>query len=48
MSTLDSALLSSIFGSVTSAVGMTIDILRNRKNQKQKVGVNNQLYAYGF
>ena len=48
VSTLDSALLSGIFGSVTSAVGMTIDILRNRKNQKQKVGVNNQFYAYGF
>lgn len=48
VSTLDSALLSGIFGNVTNAVGMTIDILRNRKNQKQKVGVNNQLYAYGF
>ena len=33
-------------GGVTGAVGMTIDILRNRKNQKQKVNVNNQLYAY--
>lgn len=35
-------------GGVTGAVGMTIDILRNRKNQKQKVSVNNQLYAYCF
>ena len=48
VSTLESALLSGIFGSVTSAIGMTIDILRNRKNQKQKVVVSNQLYAYGF
>lgn len=48
VSTLESALLSGIFGSVTSAVGMTIDILRNRKNQKQKVVASNQLYAYGF
>ena len=48
VSTLDSALLSGIFGSVTSAVGMTIDILRNKKNQKQKVVASNQLYAYGF
>ena len=35
-------------GGVTGAIGMTIDILRNRKNQKQKVSVNNQLYAYCF
>ena len=48
VSTLDSALLSGIFVSVTSAVGMTIDILRNRKNQKQKVVASNQFYAYGF
>ena len=48
VSTLDSELLSGIFGSVTSAVGMTIDILRNRKNQKQKVVASNQFYAYGF
>ena len=47
-STLNGALLSAIFGGVTGAVGMTIDILRNRKNQKQKVSVNNQLYAYCF
>ena len=47
-STLSGALLSAIFGGVTGAVGMTIDILRNRKNQKQKVSVNNQLYAYCF
>ena len=48
ISTLDSALLSGIFGSVTSAVGMTIDIFRNRKTQKQKGYVNSQFYAYGF
>ena len=47
-STLNGALLSGIFGSVTSAVGMTIDIIRNRKNQKQKVVTSNQLYAYCF
>ena len=47
-STLNGALLSAIFGGVTGAIGMTIDILRNRKNQKQKVSVNNQLYAYCF
>ena len=47
-STLNGALLSAIFGGVTGAVSMTIDILRNRKNQKQKVSVNNQLYAYCF
>ena len=35
-------------GAVSGAVGMIIDILRNRKNQKQKVSVNNQLYAYCF
>lgn len=33
VSTLESALLSGIFGGVTSTIGMTIDILRNRKNQ---------------
>lgn len=48
VSTLDMALLSGIFGSVTSAVGMTIDILRNRKKQKQKFVASNQLYAYCF
>ena len=48
VSTLDRALLSVILGSVTSAVGMTIDILRNRKNQKQNVGVNNLHYAFSF
>ena len=48
VSKLNNVLLSVIFGSVTSAVGMTIDILRNRKNQKQKVVASNQLYAYGF
>jgi hypothetical protein len=42
------AIVSGVIGSVTSAVGMTIDILRNRKNQKQKVVASNQLYAYGF
>ena len=47
-STLNGALLSAIFGGVTGAIGMTIDILRNRKNQKQKVSVNNQLYAFCF
>lgn len=47
-STLNGALLSAIFGGVTGAVSMTIDILRNRKNQKQKVSVNNQLYTYCF
>ena len=35
-------------GAVSGAVGITIDVLRNRKNQKQKVIVNNQLYAYCF
>ena len=48
VSNFESALLSGTFGSVTSAVGMTIDILRNKKNQKQKVVARNQLYAYGF
>ena len=48
VSILDSVLLSGIFGSVTSAVGMTIDILRNRKNQKQKDVASNQFYVYGF
>ena len=48
VSTLDSALLSGIFGSVTSAVGMTIDILRNRKNQKQKVVASNQFMHMVF
>ena len=48
VSTLDSGLLSGIFGSVTSAFGMVIDILRNRKNRKQKVVASNELYAYCF
>ena len=47
-STLNGSLLSGIFGSVTSAVGMTIDILRNRINKKQNVGVNNLQYAFSF
>ena len=37
VSTLVRALLSCIFGSVTSAVGMTIDILRNRKNKNKNL-----------
>ena len=48
VSTLEGAILFGIFGSVTSTVGMTIDILRNKKKQKQKVAVINQLYAYGY
>ena len=48
VSTLDSAPLSGIFGSVTSAVDLTIDILRNRINKKQNVGVNNLHYAFSF
>ena len=48
VSTLDSAILSGIFGSVTSAVGMTIDILRNRISKKQNVGVNNLHYAFSY
>ena len=47
-STLNGALLSGVFGGVTGALGMTIDILRNRKKQNQNSGVKNQLYAYGF
>ncbi|MBR2372718.1 MAG: hypothetical protein IKA87_00640, partial [Lentisphaeria bacterium] len=47
-STLNGSLLSGVFGSVTSAVGMTIDILRNRINKKQNVGVNNLHYAFSF
>ena len=47
-STLNGALLSGIFGGVTGAVGMTIDILRNRINKKQNVGVNNLHYAFSF
>ena len=45
---MNGSLLSGIFGSVTSAVGMTIDILRNRINKKQNVGVNNLHYAFSF
>ena len=41
-----SGLLSGMFGSVTSAVGMTIDILRNRHNQIQQPCINNLLYVY--
>ena len=48
VSTLDRTLLSGILGSVTSADGMTIDILINRKNQKQNVGVNNLHYAFSL
>ena len=34
VSTLESALLSGLFGNVTSAIGMTIDTLRNIPNRK--------------
>ena len=47
-STLNGALLTGIFSNVTGTVGMTIDILRNRKNQKQKYNINNQSYVYCF
>ena len=47
-SALNGSLLSGIFCGVTSAVGMTIDILRNRINKKQNVGVNNLHYAFSF
>ncbi len=35
VSTLESALLSGLFGNVTSAIGMTIDMLRNIPNRKK-------------
>ncbi len=34
VSTLENTLLSGIFGNVTSAVGMTVDIIRNRQTNK--------------
>ena len=48
VSDLDSGLLSTIFGSVTSATGMTVDILRNGRNKKKTAGLYNQYYPYAF
>jgi uncharacterized membrane protein len=48
VSDLESRVLSAIFGSMTSAVGMTVDILRNRQSQKKIAGVVNRNYAYVF
>ena len=48
VSDLESGLLSAIFGSVTSAVGMTVDILRNKQSQQKELGLYNQYYTYAF
>ena len=48
VSDLESGLLSAIFGSMTSAVGMTVDILRNKQSQQKKLGLYNQYYTYAF
>ena len=46
VSILESALLSGIFGSVTSAVGMTMDVLRNRTGQARQATFNQYPYVY--
>ena len=48
VSALDSAFLSGIFGSVTSSVGMTIDILRNQQSQKNKYDFSNCAYICAY
>ena len=46
-SNLETGLLSGMFGSVTSFIGMAIDILRNRQNPKDTTGFNS-INAYNF
>ena len=46
VSDLYSALLSAIFGSETSAIGLLIDALRNKKTRKNVVPIDT--YAYGY
>ena len=47
MPTLDNALLSGIFGSVTSAVNMLIDVIKNRQEINGRSAVfGNRLYSY--